>query len=71
MLDEPTSSMDNRSELYIKRQLQSLSASQTLVLITHKMSMLNVVDRLIVMEKGKIIADGPRDEVLERLRKGE
>lgn len=71
VLDEPTSSMDNRSELYIKRQLQSLSASQTLVLITHKMSMLNVVDRLIVMEKGKIIADGPRDEVLERLRKGE
>ncbi|WP_345875427.1 type I secretion system permease/ATPase [Shewanella algae] len=71
VLDEPTSSMDNRSELYIKRQLQSLSASQTLVLITHKMGMLNVVDRLIVMEKGKIIADGPRDEVLERLRKGE
>ncbi|MBO2658664.1 type I secretion system permease/ATPase [Shewanella algae] len=71
VLDEPTSSMDNRSELYIKRQLQSLPASQTLVLITHKMGMLNVVDRLIVMEKGKIIADGPRDEVLERLRKGE
>ena len=41
---------------------------KTLVLITHRLSMLELVDRLIVMEGGRIIADGPKNEVLRRLR---
>ena len=70
LMDEPTSAMDNRSEMHIKQQLSQLKASETLVLITHKTSMLDVVDRIIVMEKGTIITDGPKAEVLNNLRQG-
>lgn len=70
IMDEPTSSMDNRSELHIKTQLKQLKESETLLLITHKTSMLDVVDRVIVMEKGTIIADGPKAHVLNDLRQG-
>ncbi|MFC5080452.1 Toxin RTX-I translocation ATP-binding protein [Vibrio thalassae] len=70
IMDEPTSSMDNRSELHIKTQLKQLKESETLLLITHKTSMLDVVDRVIVMEKGAIIADGPKVQVLSDLRQG-
>lgn len=70
IMDEPTSSMDNRSELHIKTQLKQLKESETLILITHKTSMLDVVDRVIVMEKGAIIADGPKVQVLSDLRQG-
>ncbi|MBL4281900.1 hypothetical protein H8F07_05890, partial [Vibrio fluvialis] len=47
-----------------------LTPSETLVLITHKTTMLDVVDRVIVMEKGCIIADGPKEMVLNDLRHG-
>ncbi|WGY47284.1 type I secretion system permease/ATPase [Vibrio sp. ABG19] len=70
LMDEPTSAMDNRSEMQIKHQLSQLTPSETLVLITHKTTMLDVVDRVIVMEKGSIIADGPKEMVLTDLRHG-
>ncbi|RTZ18151.1 type I secretion system permease/ATPase [Vibrio aquaticus] len=70
LLDEPTSAMDNRSEMHIKQQLAQLKPSETLILITHKTSMLDVVDRVIVMEKGCVIADGPKAEVLNSLKQG-
>ncbi|MCG6232268.1 type I secretion system permease/ATPase [Vibrio furnissii] len=70
LMDEPTSAMDNRSEMQIKHQLSQLTSSETLVLITHKTTMLDVVDRVIVMEKGCIIADGPKEMVLSDLRHG-
>lgn len=70
LLDEPTSAMDNRSEMHIKQQLSQLKSSETLILITHKTSMLDVVDRVIVMEKGCVIADGPKSEVLTNLKQG-
>ena len=70
LLDEPTSAMDNRSEMHIKQQLAQLKKTETLVLITHKTSMLDVVDRVIVLEKGSIIADGPKADVLHNLRQG-
>ncbi|MEH0689078.1 type I secretion system permease/ATPase [Vibrio cholerae] len=70
LMDEPTSAMDNRSEMHIKQQLSQLKSSETLILITHKTSMLDVVDRVIVMEKGSIIADGPKAEVLNSLKQG-
>ncbi|OEF23305.1 type I secretion system permease/ATPase [Vibrio rumoiensis] len=68
LMDEPTSQMDNRSEALIKQQLKRLSQSETLILITHKTSMLDLVDRLIVMERGHIVADGPKEAVLQKLR---
>ncbi|PMH43106.1 ABC transporter [Vibrio sp. 10N.286.49.B3] len=70
LLDEPTSAMDNRSEMLIKHQLAHLTESETLILITHKTSMLDIADRIIVMEKGSIIADGPKEQVLADLKKG-
>ncbi|MFH4800256.1 type I secretion system permease/ATPase [Vibrio diabolicus] len=70
LMDEPTSAMDNRSEMHIKHQLSQLKPSETLILITHKTSMLDIVDRVIVMEKGSIIADGPKAQVLNDLKQG-
>ncbi|UIJ42664.1 type I secretion system permease/ATPase [Vibrio kanaloae] len=70
LMDEPTSAMDNRSEMHIKHQLSQLLPSETLILITHKTSMLDIVDRVIVMEKGSIIADGPKAQVLSDLKQG-
>ncbi len=70
LMDEPTSAMDNRSEMHIKNQLKQLTSNETLILITHKTSMLDIVDRVIVMEKGSIIADGPKSVVLDNLKQG-
>ncbi|MFA0284433.1 hypothetical protein AB4504_22450, partial [Vibrio sp. 10N.222.55.F12] len=57
-------------EMHIKHQLNQLLPSETLILITHKTSMLDIVDRVIVMEKGCIIADGPKAQVLSDLKQG-
>ena len=68
ILDEPTSNMDNASERMVQRRLRGVLEGKTLVLITHRLSMLDIVDRLVVMDGGRIVLDGPRDEVLRRLR---
>ncbi|HVL78731.1 MAG TPA: type I secretion system permease/ATPase [Sphingomicrobium sp.] len=70
-LDEPTGAMDTQTELYFIDHLKSaLAPDQTLVVATHRHNMLSIVNRLIVIDSGRIIADGPRDEVLGRLTKG-
>ena len=70
-MDEPTSAMDNLSEANFVRGLrQWLPQDTTLILATHRNSLLSLVTRLIVMENGKVIADGPRDKVLAMLKKG-
>jgi ATP-binding cassette subfamily C protein LapB len=67
-LDEPSGSMDTQTELYFIEHLKSaLAPGQTLVVATHRHNMLSILDRLIVIDGGRIIADGPRDEVLGRL----
>ena len=68
ILDEPTSNMDTDSEMLLQKRLQSVIGGRTLVLVTHRLSMLRIVDRLIVMEDGQIKLDGPRDAVLQSLR---
>ena len=68
ILDEPTSNMDTDSEMLLQKRLQSVIGGRTLVLVTHRLSMLRIVDRLIVMEGGQIKLDGPRDVVLQSLR---
>jgi ATP-binding cassette subfamily C protein LapB len=70
LLDEPTSQMDNTTENLVKESLESISRDKTLILVTHKTSMLTLADRLIVLDHGKIMADGPKDSVLEALAKG-
>ena len=71
ILDEPTSNMDNRSEVMIRNNLAKLVKSKTLVLITHRASLLDMVDRLIVIDNGTIVADGPKAFVMEAMRKGQ
>ena len=68
ILDEPTSSMDNATEIMLRQRLTEEIKTMTLVLITHRHSMLSLVDRLIVIESGKILADGPKEKVLADLK---
>jgi len=68
VLDEPTSSMDNSTEAKIVAGLKDYVGDSTLILSTHRGNLLALVDRIIWMDKGQIIADGKRDEVLARLR---
>ncbi len=67
IFDEPTSSMDNGSENRFKERLMETIEGKTLILITHRASMLSLVDRLIVIDGGKVVADGPKETVLKRL----
>jgi len=67
-LDEPTGAMDTQTELYFIEHLKTaLAPEQTLVVSTHRHHMLSIVERLIVIDAGRIIADGPREEVLKHL----
>ncbi|MFW5427257.1 MAG: ATP-binding cassette domain-containing protein, partial [Methylophagaceae bacterium] len=70
ILDEPTNAMDNSTEEQFKAKLSATLADKTLLLVTHKSSLLSLVDRVIVMDQGRLIADGPREQILEALRKG-
>lgn len=70
LLDEPTSSMDNTSEDALRQHLSEWTRGKTLLLITHRTSMLSLVDRLIVLDGGHVVADGPKEAVIDALRKG-
>ncbi|MBV0933162.1 type I secretion system permease/ATPase [Marinobacterium weihaiense] len=70
ILDEPSNAMDNASEEYLRRQLKTFARERTLLMVTHKMSLLDLVDRLIVIDDGCVLADGPKDSVLEALKQG-
>lgn len=70
VLDEPTSAMDNTTEARFKARIGTLLANKTLILVTHRGSLLTLVDRLIVMDGGRIVADGPKDVVMEALNAG-
>nr|WP_267957815.1 type I secretion system permease/ATPase [Halomonas zhangzhouensis] len=71
LLDEPTSSMDHASEEAFKTNLKQYGEGKTLIVVTHRTSLLSLVDRIIVLDVGKVVADGPRDKVVEALRKGQ
>ena len=67
-LDEPTGAMDTQTELYFIDKLKTgLAKDQALIVSTHRHNMLSICDRLIVIDAGKILADGPRDQVLGKL----
>lgn len=70
LLDEPSSNMDNQSEAALKARLKEAGRSKTMLLVTHRTALLELVDRLIVIDGGKIMADGPKDQVIEALRHG-
>ncbi len=68
IMDEPTAAMDPASENRLRKRLHAVTQGRTAILITHKGSMLSLVDRLALMDRGRIIADGPRDEVIKKLQ---
>ncbi|EMD81977.1 type I secretion system permease/ATPase [Pacificimonas flava] len=69
LLDEPSSQMDAQTEQQVLGALQKELAGRTLVVVTHRPPFLKLVDRIILMDRGKVIADGPRDEVMKLLQK--
>jgi ATP-binding cassette subfamily C protein LapB len=71
LFDEPTNGLDNQAEEQFKQRLQPHLEHKTLLLITHRASLLSLVQRLIVLDNGKIIADGARDAVLQALSTGQ
>ena len=67
-LDEPTGAMDTQTEqLFIDRLAAAIQPAQTLIVSTHRNAMLAIVDRLIVLDGGRVIADGPKEKVLDIL----
>jgi ATP-binding cassette subfamily C protein LapB len=70
VLDEPTNAMDNSTEEQFKHNLSGQLDGKTLLLVTHKASLLSLVDRVIVLDQGAVVADGPREQILAALKKG-
>lgn len=66
-MDEPTSSMDAQSEVAFLRQLRDAAGECTLVVVTHRPAVLELVTRIVVVDSGKLVMDGPRDQVLAAL----
>lgn len=64
ILDEPTNSMDDLSEEAFKSKLSNIVKDKTVIVITHRPSLLSLVDRLIVIDDGKVIADGPKTKIV-------
>ena len=71
LLDEPTSAMDNTGEERLKQRLAAVVENKTVLLVTHRASLLSLVDRLLVVDRGQILADGPKAAVMEALKKGQ
>lgn len=70
LCDEPTNAMDVHAENAFCKYIENQIGDRTLILITHKQHMLNLVDRLILLDNGKIIMDAPRQDVLDALKNG-
>jgi len=69
LLDEPTASMDAQLESHVTKHLfESLARDAILVVVTHKPGLLAHVNRIVVLDQGRVVLDGPRDAVLARLR---
>ena len=67
ILDEPTSAMDMNAENIFISQMGSIMQDSTMLIVTHRMPLLNLVDRIIVMNEGQIVEDGPKEEIINKL----
>lgn len=67
LLDEPTNAMDFNTENQVISNLNKITQDKTTLVITHKPSILKIVDRLLVMDKGRLVMDGPKEEVIAKL----
>ncbi|RXJ77877.1 type I secretion system permease/ATPase [Arcobacter sp. F155] len=69
LFDEPTSSMDSSTETKFINNIKKYQDDKTVILVTHKTSLLRLVDRIIVLEDGKIVLDGKKEDVIKKLSK--
>ena len=69
IFDEPTTGMDNALEARVTNSIKSFIQDKTFIMITHRTSLLPLVSRLILLDQGRIIADGGRDDILKKLSK--
>jgi len=69
IMDEPTNSMDRQTENQFIKKMDTIKDDKTLIIVTHKTALLKLVDRVIVIDNGKIIADGPKEKVLSQKAK--
>ena len=70
LLDEPTSAMDSRSEERVRHNLKIFARDKTLLLVTHRTALLDLTERVIVLDGGRIVADGPKEQILAALKEG-
>ncbi|QFU76904.1 type I secretion system permease/ATPase [Halioglobus maricola] len=70
LMDEPTGSMDHSTESAVKNKLAEFVDGRTWLVVTHRNSLLEMVDRIIVIDNGKLVADGPRESVVQALQQG-
>lgn len=70
LLDEPTSAMDSASEERVRHNLKIFAKDKTLLLVTHRTALLDLTERVIVLDGGRIVADGPKEQILAALKEG-
>ena len=70
LFDELTSAMDNQTESTVMENIRKFSQHKTMIISTHRASLLSLVDRVVVMDDGRVIADGPKEKVLDALKRG-
>ena len=70
LLDEPTSAMDFSTEAHVTQRLSAFAQGRTVLLVTHRTSLLSLVDRAIVIDNGRVVADGPRERIMQALQSG-
>ncbi|WP_372983290.1 ATP-binding cassette domain-containing protein, partial [Marinobacter sediminum] len=70
LLDEPSGSLDHSSEENFKRQLARAAEGKTVVMVTHRTSLLELANRIVVLDGGRVVADGAKETVIEALRQG-
>ena len=67
LLDEPSSALDAQAEAALIARLEKATRGRSLLIVTHRMSMVRLVDRIILLDRGRILVDGPRDTVLRAM----
>lgn len=70
LLDEPTSSLDHQAEDHVKHALESVSKGRSMLMVTHRVSLLSMVNQIIVLDSGKMVMKGKKEQVLDALKNG-
>lgn len=70
LMDEPTSSMDATTENQLVQNLNEALGGKTAIYVTHRGPLVSIADRILIVDSGRVVMDGPRDEVLEKLKGG-